>query len=128
VEVDSADQNHPEMQPRISIIDSMLIGVGMAAVGLFVSGAMGWMSSEYRLPRWQEAFLLPVMASCYGIVPGLIIGLILNWSANQEYLRKVFGSLPPWAREIALWCEAVLVVIAILVLIALVGTLIAALT
>ena len=66
----------------------VLASVLLTAVFLAICGATGLARSEYRLPPWQEAILLPLGGSCYGVVPGLIIGLILDWRVRRRMRNR----------------------------------------
>src|SRR5262245_28092928 len=76
---EAENQNSGAGPPRESyILDSVIIGVGVAAVLLAICGATGLAHSEYRLPPWQDASRWPLGWSGYGAIPGLIAGLSLN--------------------------------------------------
>jgi hypothetical protein len=73
----------PQNRPPAYVLWSVVVGVGLTAVGLVIGGLTGYCQTEYKVPRTQQAILLALGWSCYGIVPGLIVGLVLRWRSRR---------------------------------------------
>lgn len=61
----------------------ILAGVALLAVCLAVGGLSGLMRTEYQATSGEQAILLVLGWSCYGIVPGALAGLLIGWLSRR---------------------------------------------
>jgi F420-0:gamma-glutamyl ligase-like protein len=70
----------------------ILAGVVLLASCLAIGGLTGLMRTEYKTTPGQQAILLVLGWSCYGIVPGALVGLLIGWLSrrrNPENQRSI---------------------------------------
>ena len=72
-------QQSSEKSPLGYILWSIIGGVAVFAAGLAVCGLTGVGKMEYPGGPGAQAFMLALGGSCYGVIPGFIVGLLIVW-------------------------------------------------
>jgi hypothetical protein len=74
----------PQQRRPSYLLGSILAGILIFAVGLAIGGYTGIFRTEYKVSPEQQAVLLVLGASWYGAIPGLIVGLLLDWWGRRK--------------------------------------------